>query len=182
MSHALSISVKESMATLKLLYRKTSPFLQPRLKLLMVLKKHDGQAVSKRAIMEQTGLCSYSVHKWRTLYYNGGIDGLLSHNKKGFKPKLISKDQHIKLKSKLATPENGLRGYKELQEWINKEFRLDLPYVTVYKYCKREFGTKIKVARKYHAQKDEEAVALFKKTSVKNAKKPLETKEKTSNR
>ncbi len=46
-----------------------------------------------------------------------------------------------------------------------------MKYITLVKYTKRHFGTKIKVARKSHVKKDEEAVATFKKTSVKDAKK-----------
>jgi transposase len=179
MSSALTIVVKESFSELKKLVKKTSPFLQPRLQFLITLKKYDGKSVSKRALMEATGLCSYSVHKWRTLYKASGIDGLLSHGKKGFKPKKITALQHEKLKEKLADPQNGIRGYKELQEWMIKEFKTTYSYITVYKYCTREFGTKIKMARKYHAKKDEKAVDTFKKTLVVSASQPASKKKKS---
>ena len=33
---------------------------------------------------------------------------------------------HIKLELKLNDPENGIRGYKELQEWVLKEFKNEI--------------------------------------------------------
>lgn len=171
MSHALNISVKESTQELRSLLKSSIPFLQPRIKLLLTMKKYGDKPVSKRELMEQTGLCSYSVHKWRTMYNTGGIDNLLTHNKKGFKKSKFTSEQHEKLEAKLKDPENGIRGYKELQEWVLEEFKNDVSYNTLLKYCIKNFGSKVKVARKYHAKKDDELVSTFKKTSIKPVKK-----------
>ena len=171
MSTASFIPVKESNQELRVLLKSTIPFLQPRIKLLLQMKKYENQPVSKRELMEQTGLCSYSVHKWRTLYSIGGIDSLLKHNKKGFKPSKFSATNHKKLEAKLNDPENGIRGYKELQEWVFNEFKSQIPYNTLLKYCIKNFGSKVKVARKYHAKKDNALVDTFKKTSLQPAKK-----------
>lgn len=171
MSHALNISVKESTQELRSLLKSSIPFLQPRIKLLLTMKKYGNKPVSKRELMEQTGLCSYSVHKWRTMYNTGGIDNLLTHNKKGFKKSKFTSEQHEKLEAKLKDPENGIRGYKELQEWVLEEFKNDVSYNTLLKYCIKNFGSKVKVARKYHAKKDDELVSTFKKTSIKPVKK-----------
>jgi hypothetical protein len=171
MSHALNISVKESTQELRSLLKSSIPFLQPRIKLLLTMKKYGDKPVSKRELMEQTGLCSYSVHKWRTMYNIGGIDNLLTHNKKGFKKSKFTSEQHEKLEAKLKDPENGIRGYKELQEWVLEEFKNDVSYNTLLKYCIKNFGSKVKVARKYHAKKDDELVSTFKKTSIKPVKK-----------
>jgi hypothetical protein len=46
-----------------------------------------------------------------------------------------------------------------------------MKYITLVKYAERHFGSKIKVARKSHVKKDEEAVVAFKKTSLKNVRK-----------
>jgi transposase len=171
MSKALNIPVKESTQELRLVLKSVIPFLQPRVKLLLCMKKYGDKPVSKRELMDQTGLCSYSVHKWRTLYNTGGLDNLLKHNKKGFKPSKLTAEQHKKLELKLNDPENGIRGYKELQEWVFKEFKSQIAYNTLLKYCVKNFGSKVKVARKYHAKKDDNLVNTFKKTSVRPAKK-----------
>ncbi len=171
MSIALQIPVKESMKELKVFLKSSIPFIQPRIQLLMVMKKQDNKPVSKRDLMEQTGLCSYSVHKWRTLYQTGGIENLLKHNKTGFKPSKITQAQHLKIEEKLSNPENGIRGYKELKEWVEKELGNPVLYNTLLKYCVKNFGSKVKVARKYHAKKSVEQVEAFKKTSLKSAQK-----------
>jgi hypothetical protein len=44
--------------------------------MLLAIKRQDNNPVSKRALMKETGLCSYSVHKWRNIYAEGGIDAL----------------------------------------------------------------------------------------------------------
>jgi hypothetical protein len=171
MSNSLLIPVKESTQELKEHLKKSIPFFKPRILLLLAMKKNGDNPISKRALMEQTGLCSYSVQKWRSLYAKGGLALLLSHNKTGFKSTIIDSKTKLKLEAKLKDSENGLRGYKELLEWVVTEFKSEITYNTLYKYCKKNFGTKIKVARKYHAKKDEKAVDTFKKTSVKHVKK-----------
>jgi hypothetical protein len=89
----------------------------------------------------------------------------------GFKKSVVSKEEHDKIALKLNDPKNGIRGYTELLDWVNKELHKDMKYITLLKYTERHFGSKIKVARKSHVKKDEEAVASFKKTSLKNARK-----------
>ncbi len=171
MSKSLFIPIKESVKELKTLLKKSIPFLKPRIQLLLTMKKNGDNPISKRALMELTGLCSYSVQKWRSLYAKGGIELLLVHNKTGFKNPIIDAKTKFKLEKKLNDSENELLGYKELLEWVITEFKSEINYNTLYKFCRKNFGTKIKVTRKYHTKKDEEAVNTFKKTSVKSARK-----------
>jgi len=64
----------------------------------------------------------------------------------------------------LNDPKNGLAGYIELKQWIATEFNKDIKYNTILKYAMKNFGSSVKVARKSHVNKDEEAVNTFKKT------------------
>jgi hypothetical protein len=61
--------------------------------------------------------------------------------------------QHSTIAAKLHDPENETRGYKELQQWVLDEFELQISYNTLLKNYTKNFGSKIKVARKYHAKK-----------------------------
>ena len=72
---------------------------------------------------------------------------------------------------KLNDSENGLQGYVELKEWIEKEVGKTFKYNTLLYYCIRNFKSSVKVARKSHAKKDELALETFKKTLGKAAKK-----------
>jgi hypothetical protein len=103
------------------------------------------------------------------MYAEGGLSLLLEDKRIGFKPSLISKEEHIQIEAKLNDPTNGLRGYVELQEWVKQEFDKDVKYNTLLKYCGRNFGSKSKVARKSHIKKDLQAVEDLKKTSDKSA-------------
>ncbi len=74
----------------------------------------------------------------------------------------------------MHTPENHIKGYKELHHWVKKEFNKQIKYNTLLKFMVAKFQTKIKVARKSHIKKDAGAVQSLKKI-VKSVKKlPIE--------
>jgi len=100
-----------------------------------------------------------------------GIDGLMKHNKTGFKPSVFTSAERLIIEEKLNNPENGLQGYVELKEWIKKELGKDVLYRTVVSYCVTNFHSSVKVARKSHINKDVNKVEDFKKTLDKFAKK-----------
>ena len=172
MALPLQITVKETIPALRKLQRTHGELIGKRLLMLIEIKKHEKTAISKRELSRITGINHNSIVKWRKLYNLSGIEPLLKHGRVGgFKKSVVSKEEHRKIEIKLNDPKNGIRGYTELLEWVNKELFKDMKYITLVKYTERHFGSKIKVARKSHVKKDEEAVATFKKTSLKNARK-----------
>jgi transposase len=173
MSKAKIIHIKESSKELKKLQKQQPLLIIKRLNMLIELKKNGANGLSKRQLAKLIGVDPNSIQKWRTIYLNEGIKGIVSHGRIGFKPSLINKQEHKKIEHKLNQPKNALRGYKELMQWIKDEFGKELKYTTVVEYSKRHFGSKIKVARKSHVLKDEEAETAFKKTSAKSSKKPF---------
>ncbi|HLL43665.1 MAG TPA: winged helix-turn-helix domain-containing protein [Segetibacter sp.] len=173
MANAKIIQVKESSGELKRLQKNQPLIIIKRLNMLLELKKHGQNGISKRALASIVGVDPNSIQKWRTIYAKGGIADILSHGRKGFKPSLLTLEEHKKIEQKLSQPKNALRGYKELMQWIKEELGKEIKYTTVVEYAKRHFGSKIKVARKTHVLKDEEKVEAFKKTSVKSSRKPF---------
>ena len=167
MAKPLQITIKESIKDLKALQRRLGELLSKRIQVLIELKKHERTGVSKRDLSEITGINHNSITKWRKMYVAGGISALLIHGRVGFKKSVINEAEHKAIKNKLNNPKNGLRGYIELQNWINTKYNKDFKYITIVKYAQRHFGAKIKVARKSHIKKDELKVESFKKTSVK---------------
>jgi hypothetical protein len=174
MAKPLVINVKESIDELKTLQKthKGDVLISKRLKMLIVIKKHESKGgISKRNLSTITSINHNSIVRWRQMYLASGISVLLEHGHTGgFKPSIVSAEAHDAMESKLKDPKNGLRGYKELLEWVHSELITDMKYITLVKYVERNFGTKIKVARKSHVKKDERSVEDFKKTSVRNAK------------
>jgi len=171
MSKAKIIHIKESSKELKQLQKNQPLIIIKRLNMLLELKKNGAYGLSKRQLAKLIGVDPNSIQKWRTIYIKEGIKGIVSHGRIGFKPSLITKEEHKKIEHKLNQPKNALRGYKELMQWIKDEFGKEIKYTTVVEYSKRHFGSKIKVARKSHILKDEVAMGTFKKTSVKSFKK-----------
>lgn len=163
--------IKETLVELRKLQKASIPMIGLRIRALIEFKKHEDMGISKRDVADLIGVNHNSVQTWRNLYIDGGIKKLISYIKLEGRPSLITDTEHKKIEAKLRDPKNGLRGYVELQAWVEKEFKKPIKYNTLLKYSIREFGSKIKVARKSHVKKDEEAVVAFKKTSAKNVRK-----------
>lgn len=161
----------ETEKEIKKLMSKSSAFIAQRLRVLLLFKQNEGSGISKRDLAKLAGVDPNSVQKWRTLYINQGLRGLIEHNRTGFKPSVFSKIEHEKLETILNDAQNGLQGYVELKAWIEKESGKTFNYNTLLFYCIRNFGSSVKVARKSHIKKNENDVDTFKKTSDKSVKK-----------
>ena len=171
MARAKSILIKESVKELTQLRKNSSDTINKRLLMLIKIKRADGIPLSKRDLAKQLGVDPNSITSWKKIYEQKGISGIISDGRIGFKPSVISAENHKKIEKKLKDPKNGIRGYVELLDWVKTELSMDMKYITLVKYSERHFGSKIKVARKSHVKKDEQAVETFKKTSVKNVRK-----------
>jgi transposase len=172
MSSPKSIQVKESVVELKKLLKSSSRLIFPRIKMLLEIKRNEASGgISKRNLAESISVNHNSIQTWRTEYLKGGIERLIKYTKNEGRPSILSKAEHSAIKSKLADSNNGLRGYIELLDWVETTFKKEIKYNTLLKYANREFGASVKVARKSHVKKDEQAVSSFKKTSLKSAKK-----------
>lgn len=165
--------IKETEKEIKNLLKKSIPFIAQRLRVLLIFKQNEGQGISKRDVAKLASVDQNSVQSWRTMYIKSGIEGLMEHHKTGFKPSVFTTKEHKLIEEKLHNPQNGLQGYVELKEWLEKEVGKTFNYNTLLFYCIRNFKSSVKVARKSHVKKDENVVNTFKKTSDKSAKTQL---------
>ena len=168
--------VKETLRELKSLLKKATPLIAPRLRALIEIKNNEKTGISKRDLAKLVGVDPNSIQTWRTLYSKGGIKAIQKHGKTGNRPSVFSKEEHQAIEVKLKNPTNGLRGYAELLTWVEHEFKKQVKYNPLMNYSIKNFGSKIKVARKSHINKDIEAVATFKKTLAKSVSKPEKQK------
>jgi transposase len=171
MSKPKPLIVKETQKELVQLRKNSSDTKSKRLLMLIELKKEKGNAISKRDLAQRIGVDPNSITAWKRLYEQSGIEGIMSDGRIGFKASIISSEEHKKIEQKLKDPKNGLRGYVELLDWVKTELSKDMKYITLVKYAERHFESKIKVARKSHVKKDDQAVETFKKSLAKSAKK-----------
>jgi transposase len=176
MAHPKKIIIKESLEELRRLQKRSVSLIAIRIRALIETKRAGEAGISKRELAARIGVDPNSIQSWRRLYEQGGIASILQHGRIGFKPSILNAEEHAAVEAKLHNPKNGLRGYVELQQWIEQEFGKKMLYNTVLKYCVRHFGSKSKVARKSHVKKDDKAVETFKKTSVNSAGKSSKKK------
>ena len=171
MAHAKIFVIKESEKEINKLLKQSIPFIGQRLRVLLIMKQNETTGISRREVAKLAGVDPNSVQNWRKLYLTEGIEGLMKHQKTGFKPSVFTPIEHDMLEAKLNNPENGIQGYVELKDWIEKETGKVFNYNTLLFYCIRNFKSSVKVARKSHVNKDENKVDVFKKTSDKSVKK-----------
>jgi transposase len=161
MAKALTVIVKESTKELKSIQRQ-KPSYYSRIQMLLLIKS--GKFITKDALAEALKVSTQSVHIWRTKYNEGGIARLLE-DKRGGKPAKITGHIHQRLSTRLNNSKEGFKSFVEIQQWLKENFGIEMQYQALNKYVKRKFGARPKVARKSHINKDDSAVALFKKTT-----------------
>lgn len=170
MANALKIVVKETLPELKKILKSSSAHQAPKLKMLMVIKQSEVD-LNKNELANQVGVNHNSIQKWRKKYQANGLKGLLSDGRIGFKPSVISKEVHEQIRIKLHNPDGAFTSFKDLQHWVDANFKKGINYNSLRHYVKRHFGAKLKVARKSHVKKDKDAGHLFKKTLRKSVRK-----------
>jgi transposase len=182
MSAPKTFTIKESESEIKKLMKLSPPMIAKRLQALLVFKRNEESGISKRLVASEIGVNHNSVQTWRALYVEGGISKLMAHSNTGYKPSKINAEQEQGLKNKLNNPHNGIVGFVELLDWFNSTFQADINYKTFHGFVVRKFNAKIKAARKSHVKKDEQAVAAFKKTSIKSVNQSSQRKTKSIKR
>ena len=94
MALAKQIKVKETEKELKILLRKQPIHLKNRIQMLLVLKKSE-VSLSKESLAKILKINHNTAQEWRTKYTKGGVEGLLSDGRVGFKPSVISTELHL---------------------------------------------------------------------------------------
>lgn len=160
MRQVLTISVREKLSELRTLQRQY-PGKYKAIQMLILLKQKG--LLSKDVLAAMTGASTQSIHTWRTKYRSGGIEVLLQESRGGHKKAAITDKVHQQLGKRLTNPKEGFRSFIEIQQWLEKEFGIEMEYHAVNKYVKRKFGARLKVSRKSHVQKSPADEAVFKK-------------------
>lgn len=155
------IVVKESLNTLKQLHKQSASHLKPRIQMLILSKQ--SLVSGKYSLATALGVAHSSVQIWRNLYTDGGLQKLLEDKRGGNRNAVIDAKTDKAIVAKLSDAKNAPRSFKELQQWVNDHYIKGINYHTLNKHVKRKYGAKIKVARKSHIQKDEQAAEAFKK-------------------
>ena len=165
MAKALQLLIQETEQQLRFKLKGSSSTQLQKIQMLLLIKK--GKRNTLESLSESLGVTESTIHSWRTKYRTEGLDALLLENRGGHKKAQITGKAFVALETRLSSPTEGFASYKEAQEWLNEKFGLQIEYHAVNKFIKRKFGARLKVGRKSHVLKDEQAVAVFKKPSRK---------------
>jgi len=164
MAKQIRIDIQESEYDLKSLLSKQSKLLQyQRVKALLLIKQ--GRVSYTYELAKKLKRERKTIYNWLKLYQSQGIVSYLRIKSRGSRKEQIPIELKQALSQKLSDPSTTITSYVELLDWIATNYQLDLNYKTLYSHCRTHHNSVLKVARKSHYKKDEQAVEAFKKTT-----------------
>ena len=164
MSYASRITVKETEAELLSAYHKQKDSrIKLKIKSLILFKK--GNFQKQEDLADHLCIGYSTLRLWLRKYANEGFESFIKKPIKG-KPKcLVTPDIHQALDAKLKDSHDPLQSYVEAVNWVEETQGVKLGYHALRKYLIKHFKTKLKVPRKSHYKKEEQAIEAFFKTA-----------------
>ena len=163
MAKTIDITIKESEEHLMYLLRKQDKLLQQgRVKALLLIKQ--GKVRYTYELSKKLKYGRKTIYNWLQMYQEKGIDVYLRVASRGKRGEKLSIEEKRAIAAKLNDPGTEITSYVELTHWTNQQFEKEIPYHVIYKFCRAKLKSKLKIARKSHHKKDEQAVEAFKKT------------------
>lgn len=156
------IQIKESKTELELL-RKSKKTLREKTRILFLLLKLESKFESQQELSRYLDVSESTIRRWTNTYNQFGLKALLNIPLGGKRREVVTSVISQGLKEKLEDSENPLLGYNDAVNWVEKSYGVKIKYNTLRTYMKRHFKTKLKVPRKSHYKKDEQAIEVFKK-------------------
>lgn len=163
MKKAEEIIIKESVSDLKKLrLRQPSLYKQKRVMCLLYLKTDKFK--TRQELANYLGVHIRSQERWVVKYKKEGISFLLTDQSKKRVSKIITKEIHQGLASRVTSSDSPFLGYWDAQNWVYEQYGVEIKYHWLRKYLIAHFKTKLKTPRKSHHKKDDKAVEAFLKT------------------
>jgi len=134
-----------------------------RIKVLKILKSKNYK--SHDWIASKLGIGSRSIERWIATYAKEGLSGLCKEETRQKPSVKITPQMHRELEKLVTDPSSPLLGYQDAVRYLEMTFNKKVNYHTLRNYLRKHFGTKLKVPRKSHYRKDNEAVQAFLKTT-----------------
>lgn len=164
MAKTIDIHITESVEELKYQLEKTkSKLTPPRLKALLLIKRN--KCKYTKDVAAKVGASRKTVYNWLESYRTGGLEELIKVHVGGNNTKLLSDTTIKEIDRLLNDSYSSIVSYVELVSILEETTQENITYASVYQHCKRKHKSKLKVARKSHHKKDDQAVAAFKKTT-----------------
>jgi transposase len=127
--------------------------LQRKQRVHLLLLIRSGKVSSRQAAAAHLAAHRNSVGDWLAKYEKGGLEAMLDIGSPGAKPgiRALSPPALRALQARLDG--DGFDSYKQVQEWIGREFGRDVPYPTVHRIVRYRLQSKLKRARPRNVKK-----------------------------
>jgi transposase len=162
MPKKINIEIKESLEYLEKEYCKAKGILKKdRIKTLIYVKlnKFDYQS----DIGKKLGRAEKTIRGWLQAYEKLGFTSLIEVKSGGNNTKTISQKAIDFIEKNIRNEKTTITSYVELKLLLEQTLNEKIAYGALYSHCRRKHKSKLKVARKSHYKKNQEAVELFKK-------------------
>jgi len=164
MSYKSRITVSEELTDLRnMLGSAKNHKVKLKLKSLILLKENTHK--KQEDIANHLCIGYSSLKRWYRAYSTKGLGDFIKVVPTGTKKSVVPVEIHKALKEKLSDSSDPLLGYWQAVSWVESNHNLTINYQTLRKYMKKHFGSKLKVPRKSHYKKDEQAIEAFFKTT-----------------
>lgn len=162
MPKKISTVIKEDIDFLEKSYSKVRGSLKKdRIKTLIYVKTN--QFFFQSDIAKKLGRTEKTVRDWLRIYSEGGFLKLIEVKSGGNNTRTISDEMISLIEEKLTDSKTTITSYVELKLLLEDELKMEIKYKALYSHCRSKFKSKLKVARKSHYKKEENAEAFFKK-------------------
>ena len=164
MSYASRIVIKESEEELNSAYHKIRDA-RTKLKVKSLLLFKKGNFKKQEDLAMHLCIGYSTLRLWLKKYTDEGFSSFIKVPVRGKPKSLITPELHQALEDKLTDSKQPLQSYKEAVIWVEEVHNKKLGYHTLRKYMIKHFKCKLKVPRKSHYKKDEQAIEAFFKTA-----------------
>lgn len=164
MAKTIDIQVHESEKELDSIIRKSkSNLIRSRIKALLLIKR--GKYKYSKDLAFKIGVSRKTIYNWLDSYKKEGLSKLCSVQSGGNNTRSLTNETIQEISRLLNDPYSTIVSYVELVNILKETTQSDVNYKTVHHHCKTKHKSKLKVSRKSHHKKDEQAVEAFKKTT-----------------
>ena len=154
------LNIKESVLDLKKLKSQQNT-LSKQKRVLCLIHLLECKFKTKKELSTYLGVGIRTQERWLSKYRTAGLELMLTDEPKNKGSKIITAAIHQGLEKKVNNSVAPFLGYWDAERWVYDQYGVQVKYHNLRKYLIKHFRTKLKVARKSHYKKEEQAIDAF---------------------
>ena len=146
-----------------LLSQQKSLINRQKIQTLYWLKAGYSQSVTDVAL--RLGVHRTTVHRWLKQYSEEGSKKFLEILPRPGRPLAIPPEVIRGIEQKLSPETTGFKSYKEIEKWVEENYRISIKYSTLHHQIRYRLQAKLKTPRRSSIKKNPQEETEFKKNS-----------------